>query len=49
MEGNNEHIIKELLSLLDGRGSYKEEEHYKFMETLINKKIKKLRKSERIS
>jgi len=39
-----EQVIKELLSLLDGRGSYKEEEHYKFMEVIINKKIKKLKK-----
>lgn len=44
MKDNKEHIIKELLSLLDGRGSYNEEPHYRFMENLINKKIKKLRK-----
>ena len=39
----NEQIIEALQSLLSGRGSYKEEEHYKFMEEIINKKIKKLR------
>jgi hypothetical protein len=44
MNDKNEYIIKELLSLLDGRGSYKEEEHYKFLEKLINKKIKKYKK-----
>ena len=42
---SKEKVIETLLSLLDGRGSYKEEEHYKFMENLINKKIKKIKKN----
>jgi hypothetical protein len=42
----DENIVKALQSLMEGRGSYKDEEHYKFMEILINKKIKKIRKND---